>query len=506
VAADAGPILQQVAVVEEDLVHDRAITQRLRQTAAGPEFQSLWASVVERHEARVLGVARRLLAQPGDAEEIAHETFVELFRALRGGMELDHSLSGWLGCVAARKAMACVRARKAGQLRNAAMCRALAENPVAEAKTRDEEAEVQREARKQLDALPEALRVPAVLYFFAGLKQAEIAAQLGCSQVTVSGRISEALDLLRRAMQRAGHDVLPAVMPALLFRAGAEPEGVVASVLRAKLLNVAVQPAGTLVMAGGAAWVPWLASKTTAMTVLILASMGVLGGLACWYFFQASQVEEKAPLSAGRVLLDWRFERALPEPLDVVVAYKQAAARGVPEALKLAERYGYDLTGVAWAPTAGQPNGAMRLDHYRGVVLPATLADGPFILAFDLKGFDAFGMMQEGPDASAIKPLRSYDVQLQRLEFQNRHKDRNVWSRYEVVALPRDARVEWYELANERPIAFADFEAAAVAGLRPAFCGHALFVDNLSLRMLTPDEADGQWRRLQALLDKTRKP
>lgn len=171
---------------------------------------------MERHAGRIVNFAHRLLASYADAEEVAQETFLRLYRTpppdRAGG-----KLSTWLYRVAANLCIDRLRSRSRrppmvslddpfpGPVRRGG--RAADPPPLREmvgpAPTAAEEAvraERQAAVREAVQALPPKLRAPLVLAVFDDLPQAEIASVLGITRKAVERRIHQARALLKRRL------------------------------------------------------------------------------------------------------------------------------------------------------------------------------------------------------------------------------------------------------------------------------------------------------------------
>jgi RNA polymerase sigma-70 factor (ECF subfamily) len=108
------------------------------------------------------------------AREIVQDTFVEVLRHWEKVKEME-SPGGWARRVAIRKA---TRARRRDG-RRLALLRAVTPSPVGAADLAD------LDVHRALLALPSRQRAAIALYYLEDLPVSEIAAQLGCGEVTV---------------------------------------------------------------------------------------------------------------------------------------------------------------------------------------------------------------------------------------------------------------------------------------------------------------------------------
>src|SRR5262245_53204145 len=136
--------------------------------------EAAFAALLRRHGPMVLGVCRRVLGNPHDAEDAFQATFLVLAR--KAARLRDRPLlSRWLYGVAqrtARKALT-ARARRARHEREAAA--PAPRDPLAELSVR----EAQRLVDQELARLPGKYQAPLLLCCLEGLARDEAARQLG---------------------------------------------------------------------------------------------------------------------------------------------------------------------------------------------------------------------------------------------------------------------------------------------------------------------------------------
>jgi RNA polymerase sigma-70 factor (ECF subfamily) len=155
----------------------------------------------EAHHAVIRSFAQRLVGDPGAAEDIVHDTFVALPRAI-GSFRGDASLRTFLIGVAVNHAKRHVRS---AMRRRSAMSR-LAEDPGSSpAAVRNPEQEAARRQLadrlwKALDGLPMDQRVALVLCEVEQRTSTEVAAIVGVPEGTVRTRLFHAKRKMRAAL------------------------------------------------------------------------------------------------------------------------------------------------------------------------------------------------------------------------------------------------------------------------------------------------------------------
>ena len=167
--------------------------------------------LVWRHGPMVLGVCRRILQNPHDAEDAFQAAFFTLARKAASIGQRD-SVGAWLYRVAYRIALR-ARARRA---RLAQREQPLGDLPIAEVGCEPADLLAWRELRPVLDAevsrLPEKYRAAFVLCYLEGKTNEQAAEQLGCPKGTVLSRLSRARERLRKRLVQRGV-ALAAVVP-----------------------------------------------------------------------------------------------------------------------------------------------------------------------------------------------------------------------------------------------------------------------------------------------------
>lgn len=170
-----------------------------------------FTTLVQRHSAMVMTVARRVLHDVHDAEDVFQATFLVLARKA-GSICRRRALAGWLYQVAYHLALK-VKAEKA---RRRARERQVRTMPQAAPDTNLNRAELWAVLDQELSRLPEKYRAPLVLHYFEGKSKDETAGQLGWTAGTVSGRLARARELLRGRLVRRGFVLSSAGIASLL--------------------------------------------------------------------------------------------------------------------------------------------------------------------------------------------------------------------------------------------------------------------------------------------------
>ncbi|MCI0705269.1 MAG: RNA polymerase sigma factor, partial [Planctomycetia bacterium] len=153
---------------------------------------------------QVLGVCRRILRNPADADDAFQAAFLVLARkaATIGTREL---LAQWLYGVAYNTA----RKLRQANTRRATRERPLSESPEPHANTPNPHAELLAILDEELGRLPERYRATIVLCDLEGNTRKEAARLMGCPEGTVAGRLARARAML--AARLASRGVAPAV-------------------------------------------------------------------------------------------------------------------------------------------------------------------------------------------------------------------------------------------------------------------------------------------------------
>ena len=175
-----------------DRTSDEALAQRLmeRDETALREVIALYGGVL-------LGMARRVVADPGLAEEVAQDAFVALWRRPGAFDPTRGSLQAFLLGVTRYKAIDLVRREETRRRARDALAAEAAEASRAQGGVGFEE---RQDVRNALGALSDVQREALLLAYFGGRTYREVADELGIPEGTAKTRLRDGLTKLREMM------------------------------------------------------------------------------------------------------------------------------------------------------------------------------------------------------------------------------------------------------------------------------------------------------------------
>lgn len=242
--------------------------------------EQAFALLLRRHGPMVLGVCRRALRDPHDAEDAFQATFLVLVKKARSLTEPDR-VGPWLYGVA------CRTARKAQALADARRSRLQPIEDLEAGQISMVDADVLEWLDHELEALPQKYREPIVLCYLQGDSKRQAATKLGCPEGTVSARLARARKLLRDRLIRRGvvfsaaalssvlsAETLRAQVPAVLARTMTVSA---TAALNASLASVATVPLSVQTLAKGVMKMMWLSKlKAAAAGIIVVVASGLL--------------------------------------------------------------------------------------------------------------------------------------------------------------------------------------------------------------------------------------
>jgi RNA polymerase sigma-70 factor, ECF subfamily len=155
------------------------------------------AVLYERHAPRLCALARQILGEAGEAEDLLHDVFLEAWRHAADYSEARGSVWSWLALRTRSRAID--RRRSAPRARTIGLADSHVEMlSAAPDSSRDPLRLSERDRlRKALTTMSEAEREVLFLGYFQGLSSSEIAERLGAPLGTIKSRTRAALSKLR---------------------------------------------------------------------------------------------------------------------------------------------------------------------------------------------------------------------------------------------------------------------------------------------------------------------
>ena len=179
-------------------------SELISQAAAGDH--SAFHLLVERHRAMVYRVAYQFAGNHHDAEDIAQEVFIKIYRSL-GRFRQDAQLTSWMyrivmnACIDHRRRHSPAGAAPFGEEAELKMLNTPADGPGPEERAYGGELGSVLEA--EIQRLPPGQRVVFIMRHHQGLKLCEIAEALGLAEGTVKRQLHAAVHRLRQALTMA---------------------------------------------------------------------------------------------------------------------------------------------------------------------------------------------------------------------------------------------------------------------------------------------------------------
>jgi RNA polymerase sigma factor (sigma-70 family) len=216
--------------------------------------EAAFEALVRRHGPMVLGVCRRVLGNPHDAQDAFQATFLILARKA-GSMRAGNSLGPWFYGVARRVAL-----RSRANISRRRDAEQWAASPVGTDPALDaDQCELRAVVREEVALLPEKYRAPVELCDLGGMTHERAARRLGWPVGTVSVRLMRARERLRVRLTRRG------LAPSAGLLAAALADESASGALPAALVESTVQAAGRIA-AGKAATVGAVSASVTLLT------------------------------------------------------------------------------------------------------------------------------------------------------------------------------------------------------------------------------------------------
>ena len=178
-------------------------TALLAGVAAGEE--RAFRALVDRHLPSVLGIARRMLRDDAEAEDVSQEALLRLWRNA-AGLELgSNGVRPWLRRVVSNLCIDRARAR-----RNTTVTDAVPDESEPPGQLRHlAERELAGRVDAALKALPERQRLALTLFHYEGMSQIEVGDALGISDEAVESLLARARRTLKAALTGEWRALMP---------------------------------------------------------------------------------------------------------------------------------------------------------------------------------------------------------------------------------------------------------------------------------------------------------
>jgi RNA polymerase sigma-70 factor (ECF subfamily) len=177
-------------------------------------------AIMQANNRRLYRLARGILRNDSEAEDVVQETYVRAFTHLES-FRGDSSLATWLGRIAMNEALGRLRRRRPGVELDASPHGAheaeIIQFPLAAADDPEKsmaQREIQRVVEHAIDELPEAFRLVFITRVIEGMNVEETAEILALKPETVKTRLHRARTMLRENVEKK---IGPIVMEAFPF-------------------------------------------------------------------------------------------------------------------------------------------------------------------------------------------------------------------------------------------------------------------------------------------------
>jgi RNA polymerase sigma factor (sigma-70 family) len=241
--------------------------------------QAAFATLVERHGPMVLGVCRRMLSNPADADDAFQAVFLLLARKA-GSLQRADRLGPWLYGVAVRTSQRARRQSIRRQAHQSNLARLTDPGVPEDPHDAAVRAELARLIDEELARLPERFRTPLLLCELNGASRQEAARALSLSEGTLSSRLARGRAALRNRLVRRGVALGASSLVSFLAEGTAKaaiPEALIASTVRIARTGGVAMPPGLAALVEEVSR-PWLPVRMK-MGLALAAISGTVAGM-----------------------------------------------------------------------------------------------------------------------------------------------------------------------------------------------------------------------------------
>ena len=333
--------------------------------------EAAFSLLMQRHGPMILGICRRLAADPHAAEDGFQATFMVLIRQA-ASIRKKESLAPWLHGVARRLVLKARAKAAANRRREERTLPMTSPDPVQELTIR----ELRSCLDEEISQLPVKYQTPILLSYFEGKSYSQAAQEIGCPKSTFTNRLNRGLERLRRQLSRRGITLAGAALASALTEAAAAPP--LPAILAVNTMKAAALLGGSKAVACGCLTATALALAEEALTGMLVVKVKIVmlamtlalalggGGLAGYKGLAASRDYK---------LGDNQQQNA---PASRPVAESQAQAKDKKERL--------DANGEPMPEGMIARLGAVRFRHDGSARKLAYSADGKSLLGFTSSG------------------------------------------------------------------------------------------------------------------------
>lgn len=201
--SSSGPLLRGLSAVPsppgirdspDDSIAD-APEELMRRVTLGDE--SAFERLYDQFAGRVFGLCRRIVRNPSQAEEVAQEVFLEVWRRASRFDAAKGSATSWIMTLAHARSVDRVRSAQASSDRELKVAYASHEVEVDTVVEAVESKFERRAVQKCLSALTEVQRESITLAYYSGYTYREVAELLGTPLPTIKTRLRDGMIRLR---------------------------------------------------------------------------------------------------------------------------------------------------------------------------------------------------------------------------------------------------------------------------------------------------------------------